>query len=71
MKIEGCEHVGNVESIREPSVPIETIRASYLLSGGLIDSSFVAYNYNKSGRVYKTESEYRKVSTREEWDLKI
>lgn len=47
----------------------ETIRATYIASSGLLDTSYI--NYNQSGNVYDSEAERRRVSTKNSWNVKI
>lgn len=57
------KYIGEIQS------SAESIRASYIASSGLLNSSYI--NYNQTGNIYDSDSEKRRVGTKNAWDVKI
>lgn len=58
------KYVGEIQSSDS-----DVIKTTYVASSGLLDCSCI--NYNQTGNVYDSDSERRKVGTKNAWDVKI
>lgn len=58
-----------IKNIPPTAIKDSTIKSSYVAAGGLLGNFYPTYG--RTGKVEEVSEEYRKVSTKSEWDIKI